>query len=142
MVTNSMRQSHSPLAGALRGLALGRVALGSAALVAPATLTKALGVRPTPELDYMTRIFGARAIALGLGYLTAPAEELPRWQRLALLVDILDTTHGGVRVLRGDVPRPTAVALVALTGGYMLVGATRLARDLPKILLPLRPPRA
>ncbi|WP_280249012.1 hypothetical protein [Nocardia abscessus] len=130
MVTNNTRQCCSPLAGALRGLALGRVALGSAALVAPAMLTKALGVRPTPELDYMTRIFGARAIALGLGYLTAPAEESPRWQRLALLVDILDTTHGGVRVLRGDVPRPTAVALVALTGGYMLVGATRLARDL------------
>ncbi|WP_039800187.1 hypothetical protein [Nocardia araoensis] len=130
MVTNSKRRNRSALAGALRGLALGRVVLGSAALVAPRTLTEALGVRPTPELDYMTRIFGARAIALGLGYLTAPAEELPRWQRLALLVDILDTTHGGVRLLRGDVPRPTAVALVALTGGYMLVGATRLAGDL------------
>ncbi|MGV9540814.1 hypothetical protein ACWDSF_05765 [Nocardia beijingensis] len=130
MVTNSMRRHRSALAGALRGLALGRVALGSAALVAPRPLSRALGVRPTPELDYMTRIFGARAIALGLGYLTAPAEELPRWQRLALLVDILDTTHGGVRLARGDVPRPTAVALVALTGGYMLVGATRLAKDL------------
>jgi hypothetical protein len=130
MVTNSMRKTRSPLAGALRGLALGRVALGSAALVAPRTLTKALGVRPTPELDYMTQIFGARAIALGLGYLTAPAEELPRWQRLALLVDILDTTHGGVRLLRSDAPRPAAVAMVALTGGYMLVGATRLAKDL------------
>ncbi|MGV9721532.1 hypothetical protein [Nocardia beijingensis] len=130
MVTNSMRRQRSALAAALRGLALGRVALGSAALVAPRTLSKALGVRPTPELDYMSRIFGARAIALGLGYLTAPAEELPRWQRLALLVDILDTTHGGVRLVRGDVPRPTAVALVALTGGYMLVGATRLAKDL------------
>ncbi|MEW1738768.1 hypothetical protein AB0346_22735 [Nocardia beijingensis] len=130
MVTNSMRRQRSALAAALRGLALGRVALGSAALVAPRTLSRALGVRPTPELDYMTRIFGARAIALGLGYLTAPAEELPRWQRLALLVDILDTTHGGVRLVRGDVPRPTAVALVVLTGGYMLVGATRLAKDL------------
>ncbi|WP_236567303.1 hypothetical protein [Nocardia sp. CY41] len=130
MATNSMRQTRSPLAGALRGLALGRVALGSAAVLAPRTLSKRLGVRPTPELEYMTRIFGARAIALGLGYLTAPAEELPRWQRLALLVDILDTAHGGVRILRSDVPRPTAVALVALTGSYMLVGATRLAADL------------
>ncbi|WP_330228961.1 hypothetical protein OHA40_23070 [Nocardia sp. NBC_00508] len=130
MATNIMRQSRSPLAGALRGLALGRVALGAAALAAPRTLTRVLGVRPTPELDYLTRIFGARAIALGLGYLTAPQEELPRWQRLALMVDILDTTHGGVRVARGDVPRPAAIAMVALTGGYMLVGATKLARDL------------
>ncbi|MGW4330218.1 hypothetical protein ACWEKR_30555 [Nocardia sp. NPDC004573] len=130
MATNNMRHTRSPLAGALRGLALGRVALGSAAVLAPRTLSKRLGVRPTPELEYMTRIFGARAIALGLGYLTAPAEELPRWQRLALLVDILDTAHGGVRILRSDVPRPTAIALVALTGSYMLVGATRLAADL------------
>ncbi|WP_236565289.1 MULTISPECIES: hypothetical protein [Nocardia] len=130
MVTDSMRQTRSPLAGALRGLALGRVVLGAAALVGPARLAEALGVRPTPELDYMSRIFGARAIALGLGYLTAPPEELPRWQRLALMVDFLDTAHGGIRLLRSDVPRPTAAALVALTGGYLLVGATRLAEDL------------
>ncbi|MEU2030481.1 hypothetical protein [Nocardia amamiensis] len=130
MATNIIRQSRSPLAGALRGLALGRVALGAAALVAPRALTRTLGVLPTPELDYMTRIFGARAVALGLGYLTAPQEELPRWQRLALMVDILDTTHGSVRVARADVPRPAAIAMVALTGGYMLVGATKLASDL------------
>lgn len=130
MATNIIRQSRSPLAGALRGLALGRVALGAAALVAPRALIRALGVLPTPELDYMTRIFGARAVALGLGYLTAPQEELPRWQRLALMVDILDTTHGSVRVARADVSRPAAIAMVALTGGYMLVGATKLASDL------------
>lgn len=118
------------LASALRGLALGRVALGAAAIAAPGALTRAFGMKPAPELTYMTRIFGARAIALGLGYLTAPTTERPRWQRLALMVDTIDTAHGTAHLARGDVPRPSALALVAMTGSYMAVGATRLARDL------------
>ncbi|GAA2149543.1 hypothetical protein [Actinomadura napierensis] len=118
------------LAVALRGLAAGRVVLGAAAIAAPHALTRAYGVRPTPELGYMIQIFGARAIALGLGYLTAPPAERSRWQRLALLVDTLDTVHGVARLARGDVPRHAAVSLTALTGTYMGIGATRLARDL------------
>ena len=119
-----------PLLPALRGLAVGRIALGIASLVAPGLLARVLRVTPTPELSYMTRIFGARAIALGLGYLTTPPAERPRWQRLALLVDITDTTHGAVHLVRGDLPKPAAVTMVGLTGGYMSVGATRFARDL------------
>ncbi|WP_107656502.1 hypothetical protein [Nocardia suismassiliense] len=129
MATNTT-PTPSPLAGPLRGLAVGRIVLGAAAIALPRKLSAAFGIRSTPELTYMTRIFGARAIALGVGYLTAPAEERPRWQRIALMVDIIDTTHGATHVARGDVPRSTAVAMTALTGSYMAVGATRLARDL------------
>ncbi|MDL4818313.1 hypothetical protein [Actinomadura opuntiae] len=118
------------LATALRGLAAGRVVLGAAAIAAPNALTRAYGVRPSPELGYMIQIFGARAVALGLGYLTAPPAERSRWQRLALLVDTLDTVHGVARLTRGDLPRHAAASLTALTGAYMAIGATRLARDL------------
>ncbi|MEU6747360.1 hypothetical protein ABZ914_14195 [Spirillospora sp. NPDC046719] len=119
------------LASALRGLAAGRIVLGAAAIVAPHAMARASGVRPSPELGYMTRIFGARAIALGLGYMTASAgPERSRWQRLALLVDTLDTAHGAARLARGDLPRPAALGYTALTGAYMAIGATRLARDL------------
>ncbi|MBO2463440.1 hypothetical protein [Actinomadura violacea] len=118
------------LAVALRGLAAGRIVLGAAALVAPNAMARASGVRPTPELGYMTRIFGARAIALGLGYLTASGRDRSRWQRLALLVDVLDTAHGAARLARGGLPRPTALGYTSLTGAYMAVGAARLARDL------------
>ncbi|WP_280317007.1 hypothetical protein [Nocardia wallacei] len=118
------------LAAALRGLAAGRIALGAAALLAPRQLGRALGIRLSPESVYLTRIFGARAVALGLGYLTAPATERPRWQRLALMVDILDTTHGAGHLVRGDVARSASAPLVALTATYMAIGATRLARDL------------
>ncbi|MFI6044822.1 hypothetical protein ACIA8C_24555 [Nocardia sp. NPDC051321] len=130
MATNIASPSRPPLAGALRGLAVGRIVLGAAAIGMPRTMSAAFGIRSTPELTYMTRIFGARAIALGLGYLTAPADERPRWQRLGLLVDFIDTAHGAAHVARGDLPRATALTTVALTGGYLVVGATRLAHDL------------
>ncbi|GAA5092127.1 hypothetical protein [Nocardia iowensis] len=130
MAMNTAPAPRPPLAAALRGLAVGRIVLGAAAIAAPRTLTAAFRIRATPELTYMTRIFGARAIALGLGYLTAPAAERPRWQRLSLLVDIIDTSHGTAHLARGDVPRPAAIAMVAMTGSYMTVGATRLIRDL------------
>ncbi|QKG24058.1 hypothetical protein [Actinomadura verrucosospora] len=128
--TSADEPGEGALAVALRGLAAGRIVLGAAALVAPNAMAKASGVRPTPELGYMTRIFGARAIALGLGYLTASGRDRSRWQRLALLVDVIDTAHGAARLARGDLPRPTALGYTALTGAYMAVGATRLARDL------------
>ncbi|CPR32849.1 Conserved membrane protein of uncharacterised function [Mycobacteroides abscessus] len=122
--------ANNELAGALRGLAIGRIVLGIASLVAPNLLAKAGRVPAAPELTYMTRIFGIRAMALGLGYLTSAASERFRWQRLALMVDITDTTHGALHLVRGDLPRATAAAMVALTGGYMSVGATRLIKDL------------
>ncbi len=122
--------ANNELAGALRGLAIGRIVLGIASLAVPNLLAKAGRVPAAPELTYMTRIFGIRAMALGLGYLTSAASERFRWQRLALMVDITDTTHGALHLVRGDLPRATAAAMVALTGGYMSVGATRLIKDL------------
>ncbi|WP_024804022.1 hypothetical protein [Nocardia sp. BMG51109] len=124
------RHEDRALTTALRGLAAGRILLGVASLAAPRRFGRLLGVALTPESVYLTRIFGARALALGLGYLTASGGERRRWQRLALMVDIIDTTHGAGHLARGDVPRGAAVPLVAMTGSYMLVGAARLARDL------------
>jgi len=109
------------LAGALRGLAIGRIISGVAALAAPNLLAKICRVPASPELTYMTRIFGVRAVALGLGYLTSPASEFFRWQQLALMVDITDTVHGAAHLVRCDLPRASAVGLVALTGGFMTV---------------------
>ncbi|AKC37965.1 Aspartate carbamoyl transferase [Mycolicibacterium phlei] len=127
------KSANNSLVGALRGLAIGRIVVGVASLVVPNVLAKASRVPATPELTYMTRIFGIRAVALGLGYLTSPTSERFRWQRLALIVDVTDTVHGTAHLIRGDIPRVSAAALVALTGGYMSVGAARLAKDLARV---------
>ena len=88
----------------MTGLALFRIALGAAAWVAPSRLSRVFGVaenRITPELEYMNRVFGVRAITLGVGYLAATDEARPLWHRLWLLCDAADTAMGAAMVKRG-----------------------------------------
>ncbi len=95
-------------------------------------MTRAFGLSPRPELDYMTRIFGARAIALGAGYLGTSGRDRRLLQRLAFLVDVVDTVGGIGHLRRGDMPRHTSEALVALTGVYAAIGATEIVQDLAR----------
>jgi hypothetical protein len=115
-------------------LSLGRVLLGAAALASPSRTTRAFGIEPRPDLDYMTRIFGARAIALGLSYMGTSGRDRRLVQRLAFLVDVADTVGGAGHLARGDVPRRASAGLVAMTGTYAAVGAARIARE--RSLLP------
>lgn len=110
-------------------LAAGRIVLGVLALAAPRRLARSFGLQGTAELDYMTRIFGARAIALGSSWLGLEGPSRRLVQRLALAVDLSDTVTGLGHLRRADVPRPAAAALVALTGGYAAVGARHALRD-------------
>ena len=51
--------------------------------VAPRRLTRTFGVpedRITPELDYMNRVFGVRAVTLGVGYLAWSGDARRLWQ--------------------------------------------------------------
>ena len=116
---------------ALAGLALGRIALGTPSRLAPRATARAFGAgrAASPELDYMTRVFGVRAIALGLGWLSSDGAARRRWQRLAFMCDVSDTLAGIGHLRRRDLPRAPALATTALTGGYALVGALRVARD-------------
>ena len=117
---------------ALAGLALGRIALGAASRLAPAATARSFGAggAQTPELDYMTRIFGNRAIGLGAGWLLSRGAARDTWQRIAFGVDLSDTVAGLGHLRRRDVPLGSAASLTGFTGGYMVVGAIKLARDL------------
>ena len=125
-------RAQPPLERALAGLALGRIALGAPSRLAPRGMARAFGAgrAANPELDYMTRVFGIRAVALGLGWLSSEGAARRRWQRLALMCDVSDTLAGLGHLRRRDLPRGQALATTALTAGYALVGALRVARDL------------
>ncbi len=120
------------LDAALTGLALGRIGLGAASRLSPRATADAFGSGDamTPELGYMTRVFGIRAVALGTGYLASDGEARRLWQRLAFLCDISDTIAGLGDLRRGEMPRGPALQTTALTGAYMLVGAAKLVQDL------------
>jgi hypothetical protein len=107
------------MAAPMTGLALFRIMLGTAAWVAPRRLARAFGIparRITPELEYMNRVFGVRAVTLGVGYLAASDEGRRLWHRLWLLCDAADTAMGAAMVARGRLAGRSAAGGLATTG--------------------------
>ena len=123
--------SASAVGAGLTAMALGRLALGGLALASPSTSARMFGMERSlsPELTYMARVFGIRAIALGAGYLASEGSARRLWQRLAFACDISDTIAGAGHIRRGDLPGPTALGLTAMTGTYAAIGAARIAQD-------------
>lgn len=123
-----MRFNNS-LRHAFTAAAIGRIALGAAAFAAPQSQTRMNAVPDSmmsSELRYLIRIFGARALALGIGYLTSDERNRRRWQRIGLMVDTLDNVNAALelRSLGRDDPRfRTLLRLVAVTGPYATLGA-------------------
>lgn len=117
---------------ALAALAAGRFVLGLLSRAAPRRTARMFGAghAATPELNYMTRIFGARAFALGTGYLLSHGSARRLWQRLAFVCDVSDTLAGIGDLRRGEVGRASALAATGLTGTYTAIGGARVARDI------------
>lgn len=112
---------------ALSAMAIGRLLLGITSLAAPRAFARAVGVSTTtPELSYMTRIYGARALAMGTAFLTSNQPERARWTRLSLAIDISDTATGIVHLLRRDSSLRAIIAMIALTASYAVLGALHL----------------
>ncbi|MFB4318957.1 hypothetical protein [Actinomadura sp. 21ATH] len=111
-------------------VARGRIALGAAALVAPGLSARALGAaKPTDGgRDLAVRMFAAREIALGAGYLLSKDPDRVLWARMGLVVDSLDAASG-LRSRR-TLPLWRAAAAVALAGGVAAAGAAKVAKDI------------
>jgi hypothetical protein len=115
----------------LRPLAFFRIALGCFAWIAPATINRIFGVPrsdQSPALDYMTRVFGVRAITLGIGYLRSSGSARDLWHRLWLLCDAGDTVMGVAMVKRGELGRLTGAQALLITGGATALDLAALAR--------------
>lgn len=121
---------------AFKAAAVGRIVLGTTAFVAPKLQTRMNAVpdsTASTEMNYLIRIFGARALAIGLGYLISDESNRRRWQRLGLLVDTLDNVNAAIewrRLDRGDPRIGSLRRLVAVTGPYAVLGAVGAAQAL------------
>ncbi|MWK34321.1 hypothetical protein GEV43_09890 [Actinomadura sp. J1-007] len=111
-------------------VARGRVALGAAAFAAPGLTVRLMGMgrHADPGRDYVTRMFAAREIALGAGYLLSRGSHRKLWARLGLVVDSLDTVNG-VRT-RPGLPLWVSAGAVAVAGGSAALGAAKVAKDI------------
>lgn len=117
-------QAPSPIAKAMRSLAWVRILLGAFAWIAPAAMNRIFGVSredESPALLYMNRVFGVRAVSLGVGYLASEGEARALWHRLWLLCDSADTVMGAGMVARGQLSGLTAVQALAITAGATAV---------------------
>jgi hypothetical protein len=112
------------------GLARGRVALGVAAFALPGLTVRLMGMGKAadPGRDFVTRMFAAREIALGAGYLLSAEPNRRSWARLGLAVDGLDTLNA-LRSRRG-LPLWVAAGATAVTGGCAALGAAKVGRDI------------
>lgn len=113
-------------------LARGRLALGTAALVAPGLTVKLMGLGrgSDPGRDFVTRMFAAREIALGAGYLCSREPGRKTWARFGLMVDSLDMVSG-LRS-RKTLPLWAIVGASTVAAGAAAVGAAKVARDLTR----------
>lgn len=118
------------LKAAMAGLAGFRIVLGAASWAAPGPLARAYGVpedRLTPELEYMTRVFGVRAVALGIGYLASSGEARRLWRLLWLLCDTADTAMGAAMLAGGRLAPPQGAAALGTTAPSMALDIAAIA---------------
>ena len=108
----------------MKALAWFRISLGAFAWLAPGLMNRIFGVpreENTASLNYMNRVFGVRAISLGVGYLSSRGEARRLWHRLWLLCDSADTVMGAGMAARGQLKPFTAVQALAITAGATAV---------------------
>lgn len=104
----------------MQALAWFRIVLGAFAWFAPRTMNRIFGLQradDSPALIYMNRVFGVRAVSLGVGYLASSGEGRELWHRLWLLCDSADTAMGASMVARGELSGVTAFEALAITAG-------------------------
>lgn len=109
----------------VRLLAAGRIAIGTAALLAPSRVTRGW-VGPdgaTPGGRTVTRGLGARDVALGLGVLDALERGEPsarRWVQASALADLGDAT-ATLAAFR-QLPKVGRLAVLAVAAGAAVAG--------------------
>lgn len=114
----------------MTNLARGRIALGLAAFAAPKLSMRVMGMGGGADAgrDYMVRMFAAREIALGAGYLLSNDSGRRLWGRLGLAVDSLDLMSG--LKTRPGLPLWATAGAVGVAGGAAALGTAKAAQDL------------
>jgi hypothetical protein len=106
------------------GLALGRVAIGALCLADPAKAMRLFQLDPeaNPQLPYLSRMFGAREVALGLTTLLAGGTARRNLVAAGLMVDGSDAVAAVLAAREGTVSNLTGAMLAAPAVGAVVAG--------------------
>jgi hypothetical protein len=91
---------------------------GAAALMAPGSVARRLGVDPhaNPAPVYPLRMFGVRTVVLGAELLLPlKQDDRMRAMRIGILIHASDTLAAGLGGIRGQLPRRTAALLTGVS---------------------------
>ena len=113
----------------VKALAFGRIAIGAVSLLFPRIASRLflLNIRLNPQLAYMTRLFGAREIALGAISLAAPDEAKTQLAGLGLAVDGADAVASVAAMRAGLISKPSGVMVTLAALGAVGAGAAAIA---------------
>jgi hypothetical protein len=95
-----------------------RLLNGAAALMAPGSVARRLGVDPdaNPAPVYPLRMFGVRTVVLGAELLLPlKQDDRMRAMRIGILIHASDTLAAGLGGIRGQLPRRTAALLTGVS---------------------------
>jgi hypothetical protein len=112
------------------GLSLGRIAVGTVSLARPEVAAGVLGldVAANAQLPYLTRLFGAREVALGAVTLLARGTARRNLVAAGIAVDLADAATGVLGVQDRSVSARSAAALVVPALGAVVSGVLGLRR--------------
>lgn len=110
-------------------ISLGRIAIGAVAVARPADAARFLRLDAggSAQPVYLTRLAGARDIALGVATLIAPRGARRALVGLGMAVDGSDAYAGYEAYRSGAVPKSTGVLLTAPAVAAVVAGAAGLA---------------
>lgn len=107
---------------------IGRLAFGAAAYAAPKPVADAMkmpSVGATTDTRYMTRLFGARDLIIGLATVLPATRSTAL--RLGVAADVLDAISG---ILTGNegAPKDQVAKSAGIAGGYAVLGIAAAAQ--------------
>ncbi len=109
-----------------------RVVFGTIGLLFPRTLGRWYGLSTNGDsADVALRYACIRALGLGVGQLTASGTTRREWDRIALLIDVLDTLMLLEAALRGRIPKRSALVMLSGTVSGATVGLLARQDDAP-----------
>lgn len=113
------------------GLAAIRIGNGAVALLAPAGITRRLGVDPdaNPAVLYTLRLFGIRTVFLGVDVLVRDGRDLDRALSHGVVIHLSDAVAALLALRRRQLPAKTAVltAMVSTVNVACCIAARRTA---------------